>query len=150
MADPPHYQLLPHIYSNSVKNTGIVSRHRSGESSNRNSSALKVHKSTCIKCLKWNKFGTTRIHPRADCGAKVSNWERRAFVRKVTRDPMVTLAELKRACVKGRPEGRTTITTTLHRSGLYGRVVRQKSLLRERHMKAPEGLSDCEKPDSLA
>ena len=59
------------------------------------------------------------------------------MVREVTKNPMVTLAELQRSCVEiGETSRRTTITATLHRSGLYGRVARRKSILSERHMKA--------------
>src|SRR4029434_9171588 len=51
--------------------------------------------------------------------------------------PMVTLAELQRSCVDmGETSRRTTITATLHRSGLYGRVARWKPLLSARHIKA--------------
>ncbi|XP_052009159.1 uncharacterized protein LOC127662153 [Xyrauchen texanus] len=49
---------------------------------------------------------------------------------------MVTLVELQRSCVEmGETCRRTTITATLHRSGLYGRVARWKTLLRARHIK---------------
>ncbi len=47
----------------------------------------------------------------------------RALVREVTKNPMVTLAELQRSCVEmGETSKRTTITATLHWSGLHGRV----------------------------
>ena len=116
----------------------IVSRHRSGEAYKKISAALKVPKSTVASIiLKWKKFGTTRTLPRAGRPAKLSNRGRRALVREVTKNPMVTLAELQRSCVEmGETSRRTTITATLHRSGLYGRVARRKPLLSERHMKA--------------
>jgi hypothetical protein len=44
--------------------------------------------------LKWKKFGTTKTLPRAGRQAKLSNQGRRALVREVTKNPMVTLTEL--------------------------------------------------------
>lgn len=51
---------------------------------------------------------------------------------------MVTLAELQRSSVEMGKTSRTTITATLHRSGLYGRVAKLKPLLSEslgKHLK---------------
>ncbi|KAK3549580.1 hypothetical protein QTP86_005243 [Hemibagrus guttatus] len=70
---------------------------------------------------------------------------------------MVTLKVLQRFSVeRGEPSRRTTISAALHQSGLYGRVARRKLLLSKRHMtarlecqKAPEGLSNHEKQNSL-
>ena len=57
--------------------------------------ALKVPKNTVASIiLKWKKFGTTKSFPRADRTAKLSNRGRRALVREVTKNPMVTLTEL--------------------------------------------------------
>ena len=99
---------------------------------------LKLPKRTVASIIiKWKQFGTTRILPTAGCPAKLSNQERRALVRRVTKNPMVTLIEQQRSCVEtGETSRRTTITTTLQCSGLYGRVARRKPLLSERHMKA--------------
>ena len=44
--------------------------------------------------LKWKKFGTTKTLPRAGHPAKLSNRGRRALVREVTKNRMVTLTEL--------------------------------------------------------
>ena len=81
----------------------------------------------------WNNQDSSRAgHP-----AKLSNQGRRALVREVIKNLMVSLAELQRSCVEmGETSRRTTITATLHRSGLYGRVARRKPLLSERHRKA--------------
>ena len=73
----------------------ILSRHRSGEGYQNISAALKVTNNTVASIiLKWNKFGTTMDLPRAVRSAKLSNWGRRALVREVTKNPMVTLTEL--------------------------------------------------------
>lgn len=51
------------------------------------------------------------------------------MVRKVTKKQMVALVELQRSCVKtGETCSRSTITATLHQSGLYGTVARRKPL----------------------
>ena len=72
----------------------IVSRHRSGEYQNI-SAALKVPKNTVASIiLKWKKFGFTKTLPRAGWQAKLSNQGRRALVREVTKNPVVTLTEL--------------------------------------------------------
>jgi hypothetical protein len=86
--------------------------------------------------LKWKKFGTTTTLPRAGCQAKLSN-RGRAFVREVTKNPMVTLTELQSFSVEiGEPPRRTTISAALHQSGLYGRVTRWKTLRSKKHMTA--------------
>ncbi|XDV31570.1 hypothetical protein PO909_002560 [Leuciscus waleckii] len=87
--------------------------------------------------LKWKNFLTIRTLPRAVRPAKLSDQGRRALVRELTKNPMVTLTELQRFSVeRGEPSRRTTISAALHQSGLYGRVARWKPLLSKRHMTA--------------
>jgi transposase len=116
----------------------IVSRHRFGEGYQKMSAALKVPRKTVASIiLKWKKFGSTKTLPRAGRPAKLSNRGRRALVREVTKNPMVTLTELKSSSVEmGETSRRTTISAALHQSGLYGRVARLKPLLSKRHMTA--------------
>ncbi|KAG2462834.1 TC1A transposase, partial [Polypterus senegalus] len=116
----------------------IVSRHKSGEGYRKSSAALKVPMSTVASIIrKWKKFETTRTLPRAGRPSKLSDQGRRALVREVTKNPMVTLSELQRSSVeRGEPSRRTTISAAIHQSGLYGRVARQKPLLSKRHMAA--------------
>uniref|UniRef100_A0AAZ3QYH8 Sleeping Beauty transposase HTH domain-containing protein n=1 Tax=Oncorhynchus tshawytscha TaxID=74940 RepID=A0AAZ3QYH8_ONCTS len=95
----------------------IVSRHRSGEGNQNISAALKVPKNTVASIiLKWKKFGTTKTLPRAGCpSAKLSNRGRRALVREVIKNLMVTLTELQSSSVEMvEPSRRTTISTALH------------------------------------
>uniref|UniRef100_A0AAZ3SLV7 Sleeping Beauty transposase HTH domain-containing protein n=1 Tax=Oncorhynchus tshawytscha TaxID=74940 RepID=A0AAZ3SLV7_ONCTS len=74
----------------------IVSRHRSGEVYQNISAALKIPKNTvAFIILKWKKFRTTETFPRAGHTAKLSNRGRRALVREVTKNPMVSLTELQ-------------------------------------------------------
>ena len=59
------------------------------------SAALKVPKNTVASIiLKWKKFGTTKTLPKAGRSVKLSNRERIDLVRKVTKNPMVTVTEL--------------------------------------------------------
>ena len=116
----------------------VVSRHKSGEGYQNISAALKVPKNTVATILlKWKKFGTTKTLPRAGRSDKLSNRGRRALVREVTKNPMVTLTELQSSSAEmGEPSRRTTISAALHQSGLYSTVAGQKPLLSKRHMTA--------------
>ena len=58
------------------------------------SAALYVPKNIVASILKWKMFGTTKTHPRAGRQAKLSNRGRRALVRNVSKNLMVTLTEL--------------------------------------------------------
>ncbi|KAG2459502.1 TCB1 transposase, partial [Polypterus senegalus] len=116
----------------------IVSKHKSGESYRKISAALKVPMSTVALIIrKWKKFKTTITLLRASPPSKLSNRGRRALVREVTKNLMVTLSELQRSSVESEePSRRTTISAAIHISGLYGRVARRKPLLSKRHMAA--------------
>ncbi|KAG2468483.1 TC1A transposase, partial [Polypterus senegalus] len=116
----------------------IVSRHKSGEGYRKIFAALKVPMSSVASIIsKWKKFETTRTLPRAGRQSKLSDRGRRALVKEVTKNPMVTLSELQRSSVeRGEPSRRTTISAAIPQSGLYGRVARRKPLLSKRHMAA--------------
>ena len=90
----------------------IMLRHRSGEGYQKMSSALKVHKNTVASIiLKWKNFGMTKSLPRAGHPAKLSNQERRALDREVTKNPMVTLTEHQSSSVEmGEASRWTTIS----------------------------------------
>ena len=77
---------------------------------------MKVLKNTVASIiLKWKKFGTATTLPRAGGPAKLSNRGRRALVREVTKNPMVTLNELQSSSVEmGELSRRTTISAALH------------------------------------
>ncbi|KAI3351324.1 hypothetical protein L3Q82_005868 [Scortum barcoo] len=109
-----------------------------GKGTEKLSAALKVPMSTVASIIhKWKKFRTTRTLPRAGRPSKLSDRGKRALVREVTKNPMVTLSELQRTSVeRGEPSRRTTISAAIHQSGLYGRVARRKPLLSKRHMAA--------------
>uniref|UniRef100_A0AAZ3NPD8 Sleeping Beauty transposase HTH domain-containing protein n=1 Tax=Oncorhynchus tshawytscha TaxID=74940 RepID=A0AAZ3NPD8_ONCTS len=74
---------------------GIVSRHISGEGYQDISVALKIPKGTVTSIiLQLKKFGTTKTLLRVGRLVKLSNRGRRALVRDVTKNTMVTLTEL--------------------------------------------------------
>uniref|UniRef100_A0AAZ3SUE1 Transposase Tc1-like domain-containing protein n=1 Tax=Oncorhynchus tshawytscha TaxID=74940 RepID=A0AAZ3SUE1_ONCTS len=100
--------------------------------------ALKVPKNTVASIiLKWKKFGITKTLPRACFLAKLSNQGRRALVREVIKNPMVTLTELQSFSVEmGEPSRRTTISAALYQSSLFGRVDRCMHLLSKRYITA--------------
>jgi transposase len=134
----------------------IVSMHRCGQGCQKHSVVFKVPKNTVASIiLKWKKFGTIKTLPRAGRQAKLSNQGRRALVREVRKNPMVTLTELQRSSVEmGEPSRRTTVSATLHQSDLY--VARRKPLFSKRHTTAHLEFakrhlkdSDHEKQDSL-
>ncbi|KAG2468546.1 TC1A transposase, partial [Polypterus senegalus] len=116
----------------------IVSRHKSGKGYRNISAALMVPMSTVASIIrKWKKFETTRTLPRAGWPSKLSDRGRRALVREVTKNLMVTLSELQRSSVeRGESSRRTTISAAIHQSGLYDRVARRTPLLSKRHIAA--------------
>ncbi len=89
------------------------------------------------------KFATSRTLLRAGRPAKLSDWGRRVLVREVTKNPMATLTELQCFSVeRGKPFRRTSISTALHQSGLFGRVAREKPHLSKRHLKDSDNEGD--------
>uniref|UniRef100_A0A4W5RB71 Transposase Tc1-like domain-containing protein n=1 Tax=Hucho hucho TaxID=62062 RepID=A0A4W5RB71_9TELE len=94
-----------------------------------------IEESPRTQCPPWKNFGTTKTRPRAGRPVKLSNRGRRALVREVTKNPMVTLIELQSSYVEIGELSRRT-TAALHQSDLYGRVARRKPLLSKRHMTA--------------
>ena len=99
---------------------------------------MKIPKNTAASIiLKWKKFKTTKTLPTVVRPAKLSNQGRRAMVREMAKNSIVTLTELQTSSVEiGEPSRRTTISAALHQSGLYGRVAKQLPLLSKRHMTA--------------
>jgi hypothetical protein len=67
---------------------------------------------------------------------KLSNLGRRALVREVNKNPMVTLTGLQRLCGDERTFLKDNDLCSTPPIRLYGRVARQKPLLGKRHMKA--------------
>ena len=135
----------------------IVSRHRSGEGYQNISLAFEVpQEHSGLLIIELKKFGTTKTLPRAGRPANLSNRGRRAFVREVTKNMMVTLTELQSSSVEmeNLPEGQPS-PAALHQLDHYDRGARRKPLSK-RHMTARLEFarrrlkdSDREKLDSL-
>jgi hypothetical protein len=106
-----------------------------GKGTKNNSAALKVHKNMMVSILlKWKKFITTNTFPRAGCPSKMSN------------SSSVEMG--------GQPSLQHSTKSGLHGS----RVGRRKPLLSKKKahdsplgvwQKAPKGISDHEKQDSM-
>jgi hypothetical protein len=76
--------------------------------------------------------------------SQTEQWERRALVREVIKNLMVTLKELQSSSVEmGESSRRTTISAALHQSVFSGRVARRKSLLSKRHMTTRLEFAKC-------
>ncbi len=76
------------------------------------------------------------FHPRSH-PPKLTGSARRALIREATKRPMVTLEELQRSTAQvGESVQGPTISHAFHKSGIHGRVVRRKPLLKESHKKS--------------
>ena len=86
---------------------------------------MNIHIKSIIK--KWKEYGTTTNLPRDGCPPKLMDQARRTLIREATKRPKISLKELQSSTVKiGVSVHRTTLSRTLHRAGLYGRVSRKK------------------------
>ena len=131
-----------------------MSRHRFGDATKKHSAALKVPKCTVASIIKWKKFETTRTSL-----AKLSNRGRRALEREVTKNPMVTLAELQRSCgdpgrnfQKDNHDCNTTPQIwDLWQTGQTEASLQFKTQESQLEVctKSSKGFSDCENQDSL-
>ena len=64
---------------------------------------------------------------------KLTDQTRRALIREATKRPKITLKELQSSTAEiGVSVHRTTLSCTLHRAELYGRVARIKTLLKQK------------------
>ena len=137
----------------------VVERHRSGDGYKNISKALNIPWSTVKTFIKkWKAYGTTTTLPRSDRTSKLDDQARRRLVRESIKRPMATLKELQAFMVKtGHCVHVTTISQTLHKSGLYGRVARRKPLLKKPTLSpvwgvqktTPEILKPCRKKNSF-
>jgi transposase len=76
---------------------------------------------------KWKEYGTTPA--REGCPPKLTDNTRGALIREASKRPKITLKELQRSTAEiGVSVHRTTLSCTLHRAGLYGRVARKKAI----------------------
>lgn len=105
----------------STSETGLFQAINLWQGTEKHSAALKVPMNTVAAIIrKWKKIWTSRTLPRAVRQSKLSNRGRRALVRKVTKNPMVTQSSI---CEERR----------MFQKDNHG-VARQKLLLNKRHM----------------
>uniref|UniRef100_A0A8C6VA09 Glutamate receptor n=1 Tax=Neogobius melanostomus TaxID=47308 RepID=A0A8C6VA09_9GOBI len=106
----------------------VVEKFKSALSYTKISQDLNISRSTVQSIIwKWKEYSTTANLPRHG----------RALVRNVTKCPKITLEELRRTAAElGESVHGTTISRTLHKSGLHGRVARRKPLLKGGHKKS--------------
>ena len=84
---------------------------------------------------KWKEYGTTANLPRPGRPTKLTGCARRAWIREAAKRPMITLEEQQRSTAQeGESVHRTTISRAFHKSGLYGRVARRGTLLKQSHV----------------
>ena len=92
---------------------------------------MNIPQSTIKSVIKKLKeYGTTTSLPRETRPPKLTDQARRALIREATKRPKITLKELQSSTEEiGMSVHRTTLSRTLHRAGLYGRVIRKKAIV---------------------
>ena len=95
---------------------------------------MNIPRSTNKSIIKQLKeYGTTANLPREHRPPKLTDQARRVLLREATKRPKITLKVLQSSTVEIEVSvHRTTLSRTLHRAGLYGRVARKKPLLKEK------------------
>ena len=77
----------------------------------------------------FKEYGTTTNLPREGRPPKLTDQARRALIREAAKRPKITLNELQSSTAEiGVSVHRTTLSHTLHRAGLCGRVARKKAI----------------------
>ena len=115
----------------------VVEKYKSGLVYNDTSETLIIQWSA-IKFI-ITKYTTTSL-PREGRPPKLADRTRRAIIREVTKRPKVTLKNLENSTDETDVSIRsTTVSCTLHRLRLYGRVVRKKQFLTKSLLKGMWG-----------
>ena len=111
----------------------VVEKYRSGFGYKKISETLNVPWST-IKYIikKWKEYGTTTNLPREGCPPKLTDQARRAVIREATKRPKIRKELQSSTAEIGVSVHRTTLSRTLHRAGLYGRVSRKSHCLKKK------------------
>uniref|UniRef100_W5NN98 Tc1-like transposase DDE domain-containing protein n=1 Tax=Lepisosteus oculatus TaxID=7918 RepID=W5NN98_LEPOC len=124
-------------HTRQVRNT-VVEKFKAGFGYKKISQASNIPRSTVQAIiLKWKEYQTTANLPRPGRPSKLSAQTRRRLIRDAAKRPIFTLDELQRTTAEvGESVHRTTISLTLHKSGLYGRVARRKPFLKDIHKKS--------------
>ena len=112
----------------------LVEKYKSGLGLKKTSKSLMISGSTIKSIItKWKDHGTTSNLPRDGRPPKLTDRARRALIREALQRPK----ELQSFTAEtGVSVHRTTISHTLHRVRLYGRMTRGKPLLSAKNKKA--------------
>lgn len=100
---------------------------------------LKVPVSRVTSVIhKWKKFGIMRTLPAACCPTNLSNWGRRALVREVIKNLIITLTELQHFSVmRGEPCRRTTqqawVAEWLYGNPFWNKAVKWRNVEQLKH-----------------
>ena len=108
----------------------VVDKNRSGLGYKKINETLKTPWSTIKSIIKKCKnYGTTTNLPRQGRPPKLTDQARRALIRDTTKRLTITLKELQSSTSEiGVSVHRSTLSCTLLRAGLYGRVARKKAI----------------------
>ena len=104
-----------------------VEKYRSGLGYKKISETLNIPRSTVKSIIqKWKEYVTTTNLPGEGHPPKLMDQARRELIREATKRPKITLKELQSSTAEiGVSVHRTTLSCTLHRAGIYGRVARK-------------------------
>lgn len=116
----------------------IILKHKAGEGYGKIASSLHIPKATIQSVIKkWKKHHTTKNLKRSGRPAKLSARMKSHLTRQATVNPFVTLTDLKKGAEDmGAKVHKSTISRTLHKNNLYGRVARRKPFLKKSHITA--------------
>lgn len=116
----------------------IVEKHKAGFGYKKIGKQLSVSSSTVRNVIKvWKSRKSVKAAPKSGRPSKISNRLRSKLVREAKRNPTVTLTELRKSAADtGVEVHESTISRTLHKSGLFGRVARKKPFLKPSHKRA--------------
>jgi transposase len=107
-----------------------VKKYRSALGNKKISETLNIPRSTIKSIIKkWKEYGTPTNLPREGRPPKLTDQARKALIREATKRPKITMAELQSSTLEiGVSVHRTTLSCTLLRAVLYGRVARKKAI----------------------
>lgn len=116
----------------------VIKKHKSGLGAKKIAKLLEIPIPTVKSIIsKWKKTGRVASESRSGRPSKISGNLARKLLREAKAKPSVTLKELQNpAAEAGVDVHKSTISRTLHKGGLHGRVARKKPFLKKNHIKA--------------
>uniref|UniRef100_A0A9J8AA81 Transposase n=1 Tax=Cyprinus carpio carpio TaxID=630221 RepID=A0A9J8AA81_CYPCA len=122
----------------------VIEIFQSGKGYKAISKALGLQRTTVRTIIhKWQKYGTVENLPRSGRPTKITPRAQQRLIQEVTKDPTTTSKELQASLASVKVSVHdSTIRKRLGKNGLYGRVPRQKLLLKARLSFARKPLDD--------